>query len=132
MRLKRRGLGAAVALAIGSAPAAGAVVIDGGGAFAAPQPTVMPSAVTPTSVTPISAAGAALPDVPPPSAFVAAVPDPPARRPAHPPATVGPGTVPLLVLGALSIALVIFVRRRHRRRVGWGFMPDRSLPRSRR
>jgi hypothetical protein len=35
------------------------------------------------------------------------------------------------IIGGVLIGLTSYARRRHRRRIGWGFMPDRSPSRAR-
>jgi hypothetical protein len=43
----------------------------------------------------------------------------------------GMSVMEIMMVGMVLAALTIFARRRHRRRVGWGLVPDRSVGRSR-
>lgn len=44
----------------------------------------------------------------------------------------GMSVIDIVLIGAGVAALAMFARRRHRRRVAWGLVPDRSVGRSRR
>ncbi len=39
-----------------------------------------------------------------------------------------PVVLQVMALGGLSLLVALFFRTRHRRRIGWGVLPDRSLP----
>ena len=105
---------------VNAAVAADAVVPDGSALTATAA-----SAVPTQAVTPVSATATATTDVPVVSEFVEKVPDPVKVGPMGPPVFAGLSIAEILIIGVVLLSIVSFARRRHRRRVGWGVMPER-------
>lgn len=83
------------------------------------------SAVPKTGVAPVSATASAATPVAGESDFVAIVPDKVPRRRWGRTVFAGLSIAELVAIGGVLIGVVIFARRRHRRRVAWGVIPDR-------
>ena len=119
---------AALAVALLPAASIAAVSTDSlaaeHGALSKTTPTAAP-AIPRTSVAPVSTTARATTDTEQRSDFVANLPDQSPYARWERPVFAGLSVSEIVAIGAVIFGLVMFARRRHRRRVGWGVMPAR-------